>query len=82
MAVPSVDPIIVAPTPTPFYADGGSVDFGAIERNIERWLRTPLSGFVLTTANGEELALTEDERVEIVRVAQRRTAGSGSRLRE
>ena len=34
-----------------------------------RWLATPLSGFVLTTANGEELALSEAERIEIVRVA-------------
>lgn len=68
MAVPEDDPIVVAPTPTPFDEDG-KVDYGAIERNIERWLRTRLSGFVLTTANGEELALSEDERVGIVRVA-------------
>lgn len=68
MAVPDEDPIIVAPMPTPFDEDG-KVDYGAIERNIERWISTPLSGFVLTTANGEELALSEDERVGIVRVA-------------
>ena len=68
VAVPDADPIVVAPTPTPFGADD-AVDYGALERNIERWLRTPLSGFVLTTANGEELALSEDERVGIVRVA-------------
>lgn len=70
MAIPDEDPIIVAPTPTPFDEDG-KVDYGALERNIERWLRTPLSGFVLTTANGEDLALSEDERVEIVSVATR-----------
>ena len=68
MAVPDADPIVVAPTPTPFGADD-AVDYGALERNIERWLSTPLSGFVLTTANGEELALGDDERVGIVRVA-------------
>ena len=68
MAVPWVDPIIVAPTPTPFDEWGADVDYDALERNIERWLRTPLSGFVLTTANGEELALSEHERVGIVRV--------------
>ena len=68
MAVPDADPIVVAPTPTSFGADD-AVDYGALERNIERWLSTPLSGFVLTTANGEELALSEDERVGIVRVA-------------
>ena len=68
MAVPDADPIVVAPMPTPFGADD-AVDYGAVERNIERWLSTPLSGFVLTTANGEELALSDDERVGIVRVA-------------
>lgn len=68
MPIPDSDPIVVAPTPTPFTEDD-AVDFGALERNVGRWLETPLSGFVLTTANGEELALSEAERVEIVRVA-------------
>ena len=68
MQLPDADPIVVAPTPTPFKADD-SVDYNALERNIARWLQTPLSGFVLTTANGEELALGEHERIEIVRVA-------------
>ena len=68
MPVPDTDPIVVAPTPTPFTPDD-SVDFDALERNVERWLETPLSGFVLTTANGEELALSETERIEIARVA-------------
>ncbi len=68
MPIPEANPIVVAPTPTPFAADD-SVDYGALERNIERWLGTPLSGFVLTTANGEELALSEAERIEIARVA-------------
>ena len=68
MPIPEADPIVVAPTPTPFRADD-RVDFEALEHNFRRWLQTPLSGFVLTTANGEELALSEGERVEIVRVA-------------
>ena len=67
MPIPESDPIVVAPTPTPFASDD-AVDYDALERNIERWLETPLSGFVLTTANGEELALSEAERIEIVRV--------------
>ena len=67
MPIPDSDPIVVAPTPTPFASDD-AVDYDALERNIERWLETPLSGFVLTTANGEELALSEAERIEIVRV--------------
>ncbi|MCY3542939.1 MAG: dihydrodipicolinate synthase family protein, partial [Chloroflexi bacterium] len=68
MPIPDAAPIVVAPTPTPFGADD-TVDYAALERNIGRWLSTPLSGFVLTTANGEELALSEAERIEIVRVA-------------
>ena len=74
MAILEQDPIVVAPTPTPFKSDD-AVDYDALERNIERWLETPLSGFVLTTANGEELALSESERVEIVSVAARAHGG-------
>lgn len=36
-------------------------------RNVEKWLRTPLSGFVIGTAVGEETSLGEDEKVAIVR---------------
>ena len=68
--IPSSDqPIVVAPTPTPFRDDDEqSVDFGALERNIGRWLETPLSGFVVVTANGEETMLSESERLDTVRV--------------
>ena len=72
--MPAADPTVVAPTPTPFSADD-SVDLDALARNIERWLDTPLSGFVLTTANGEELALSEQERIEIVRIASQAHGG-------
>ncbi len=67
------DPLIVAPTPTPFDAED-RVDADALARNIERWNRTPLSGFVLGTANGEELSLSDDDKTLIVRVvAETRT---------
>lgn len=67
--IPSPDqPIVVAPTPTPFRDDEEqSVDFGALERNVGRWIETPLSGFVVVTANGEETMLSESERLETVR---------------
>ena len=61
------DPLIVAPTPTPFDTND-RVDTDALARNIERWNRTSLSGFVLGTANGEELSLSDDEKLQIVRV--------------
>ena len=44
------------------------MDTDALARNIERWNRTSLSGFVLGTANGEELSLSDDEKLQIVRV--------------
>jgi len=60
-------PLIVAPTPTPF-ADDGSLDLGAMERNIARWLKTTLSGFVLNTENGEESFLSDTERGDLIRI--------------
>jgi dihydrodipicolinate synthase/N-acetylneuraminate lyase len=63
--IPDTDPIVVAPTPTPFDSED-RVDHDALARNVERWLKTPLSGFVLGTANGEELALNDAEKVAIV----------------
>ncbi len=74
MPIPLSDPIVVAPTPTPF-ADDDRVDYDALARNVERWLKTPLSGFVLGTANGEELSLSEEEKVAIVRAVSDAHAG-------
>ncbi len=67
--IPSSDqPIVVAPTPTPFRDDADqSLDFDALERNVGRWLDTPLSGFVVVTANGEETMLSEAERLQTVK---------------
>ena len=66
MAIPDKDPIVVAPTPTPFDAED-RVDHGMLVRNIERLMPTSLGGFVLGTINGEEDALSEDEKAAIVR---------------
>tara|TARA_A100001037_G_scaffold94691_1_gene86174 strand:+ start:4300 stop:5193 length:894 start_codon:yes stop_codon:yes gene_type:complete len=66
MPIPSSHPIVVAPSPTPFTADD-KVDHAAIERNVQKWLKTPLSGFVLNSENGEEQFLSETERLDIVR---------------
>ena len=77
MAIPGSDPIVVAPTPTPFRPDD-SIDFDAAERNVERWMKTPLSGFVLGTANGEELSLSEEEKAQTIRVTK--DACDGQRL--
>ena len=57
--------MIVAPTPTPV-TEAGAVDHNAMAHNVERWLDTPISGFVLGTANGEESTLSDDEKLAIV----------------
>ena len=74
MPIPTQDPIVIAPSPTPF-RDDDSVDYAAIERNVQRWLDTPLSGFVLNSENGEEAFLADSERLEIVRTVDRARAG-------
>lgn len=76
--IPGADaPIVVAPTPTPFRDDAEeSVDFNALSRNVERWIQTPLSGFVAVTANGEETMLSESERLGTVRTISESHGGS------
>lgn len=56
---------VVAPTPTPFRIDD-SIDFDALESNVNRWRRTPLTGFVLNSENGEEAFLSEEEQLKII----------------
>ena len=72
--IPSADPIVVAPTPTPFDSED-RVDYDVLARNVERWLKTPLSGFVLGTANGEELALSDAEKLGIVETVSQAHGG-------
>lgn len=74
MPIPTADPIVVAPTPMPFDADD-RLDVDALARNIGRWLETPLSGFVLGTANGEELFLSEDEKTAAIKTVAGAHAG-------
>lgn len=65
MPLPATDPIVIAPSPTPFTPDD-RVDLAAVERNVGRWLKTPLSGFMLNSENGEESFLSEQERLDII----------------
>ena len=55
---------IVAPTPTPFYKD--RVDYDRLGRNIEKWIKTDLSGFVLGSHGGEEFHLSDQEKFQIL----------------
>ena len=74
MTISEIDPIVVAPTPTPFDSED-RVNHDALARNVERWLKTPLSGFVLGTSIGEELALSDGEKVSIVETVARAHGG-------
>ena len=69
MPIPANDPIVTIPMATPF-DDSDRVDHQAISRNVTRWLETPLSGFIIGTATGEESMLSEDEKLAIVRTVK------------
>lgn len=78
MTVPTLSPgdvTILAPTPLPWTADE-RLDHDALARNVERWGRTSLSGFVVGSAGGEESSISEDELfAAVATVAASRTAG-------
>ncbi len=51
---------VFAPVPTPFDA-ADRVDTARIRAAFARWLKTPLTGFVVLGSNGEAALLDEDE---------------------
>lgn len=65
--------VVVAPTPLP-WDDMDRLDRDALQRNVERWGDTSLSGFVIGSAGGEETYISESElfdAVEVIREARR-----------
>ncbi len=66
MPIPAIDPHVTIPMATPF-DDQDRVDHDAIGRNIERWLQSPLAGFIVGSATGEEYMLSEEEKLAITR---------------
>lgn len=63
---------------TPFTSDG-KVNTAAIARGVERVARAGVSGVVCNGSTGEAVALTRDERKEVL-LAAREAAGEGLRL--
>jgi 4-hydroxy-2-oxoglutarate aldolase len=51
---------IYTPLATPFAADGG-LDTRALARNVDKYLKSPLTGLVVLGSNGEAPQLDEDE---------------------
>jgi len=66
MPIPSTDPIVNIPIVTPFDAED-RVDHDALARNVERWLKTPATGFLVGSQTGEEWSLSEVEKLEVAR---------------
>jgi 4-hydroxy-2-oxoglutarate aldolase len=52
---------------TPFYPDG-AVYYKKIEHNIARYSRTPIAGMVVLGSTGEAVMLSDEERLEVLRV--------------
>lgn len=66
MPIPHDNPVVAMPMVTPF-DNHDQVDFSAAQSNVERWLSTPASGFIVGSQSGEELYLSEPERVDLLR---------------
>lgn len=65
----SSDPIVNIPIVTPFN-DTDQVDHEALSRNVERWLKTRATGFLVGSQTGEEWFLSENEKLEIARTVR------------
>lgn len=76
MAAPKLDISgLYPPIPTPFKPDH-SVDYDTLRSNLAKWNGFGLAGYIVQGSNWEYKVLSEDERVEVVRVAKE-TAGPG-----
>ena len=64
MPVPASTPIVNVPIATPF-DDRDRVDHAALEHNVQRWLATPATGFLVGSQTGEEFSLSEEEKLAI-----------------
>ncbi|MEI8282258.1 MAG: dihydrodipicolinate synthase family protein, partial [Armatimonadota bacterium] len=59
---------------TPFHQDL-SIDYPTLEKHLEVLIDSGVEGFVMHGSLGENLALSWDEKFEILRVAKRVAAG-------
>ncbi len=58
---------ILPPMVTPF-RENGDVHYDAFVRNIERWNKTPLSGYLVLGSNSETPYLSESEKLQLIRL--------------
>jgi 4-hydroxy-2-oxoglutarate aldolase len=76
MAVPdsaAVKPFsgVFTPIVTPFTTDD-TVDQGALRRNVDRWMNTPLTGLVVLGSNGEAAQLEDAEADRVIEIVRER----------
>ena len=64
---------IFPPVTTPFYPDG-AVYFKKLERNVERYSKTPVAGLTVLGSTGEAIMLSDEERRLVLKVAREATA--------
>ncbi|MCD6452597.1 MAG: dihydrodipicolinate synthase family protein [Acidobacteria bacterium] len=60
---------VFPPIPTPF--EEGEVALGRLTENLERWNKTPISGYVVLGSTGENVHLTLEEKLSVVRTARK-----------
>jgi 4-hydroxy-2-oxoglutarate aldolase len=60
---------IFPPITTPFYPDG-RVYLKKLEHNVERYSKTPIAGITILGSTGEAIALSDDERREVLKTAR------------
>jgi dihydrodipicolinate synthase/N-acetylneuraminate lyase len=60
---------IFPPITTPFYPDG-RVYLKKLEHNVERYSKTPIAGVTVLGSTGEAIALSDDERREVLKAAR------------
>jgi 4-hydroxy-2-oxoglutarate aldolase len=58
---------VFAPITTPFTNDG-KVDYEGLKRNMERYARSPIHGYLALGSNGENKSLTNEEKMEVLKV--------------
>lgn len=67
--MPSLPPGVYAPVPTPF-TGRGDVDVACLRQAFDRWMTSPLAGFVILGSNGEAPLLDEDESDRVIAAAR------------
>ena len=66
MPIPINNPMVTLPMVSPFDTHG-KLDLDAAERNVQRWLKTPISGYLIGSQSGEEFMMNEQERTSLLR---------------